>query len=209
MELQQEVLRFWFPEDYQECDLETNKARATYWFRGGADGDIVTRFSKVTQDAAQGLYDDWQQTAQGRLALILVLDQFSRSVFRDSPQAYAQDPKALELTLTGLANGHYEALSSVWEKTFFLLPINHTEGSDLVERVENHLHFTDKLVEEAPEHLKPLFAFSAQQPREHLKVLRVFGRHPHRNAILGRTSTPEEEAYLAEGKLPHMRELKL
>jgi uncharacterized protein (DUF924 family) len=134
------------------------------------------------------------------------LDQFPRSVWRGSPRAFAQDAKALALALEGYENGHYDALGTVWERTVYNLPLGHCEGPDHLGRLDRALKLTRDIHAAAPDHLKPIYAFIAQQPVETRKVITAFGRHPHRNAILGRSSTPEEEAYLAEGRFPHLRD---
>jgi uncharacterized protein (DUF924 family) len=201
-----EVLDFWFPEGIG-TDLTTHREQWMWRMRGGADAEIVARFSDLTERASRGECDRWAETARGRLALVVVLDQFSRSVWRDSPRAYAQDPKALALVLEGLGNGHYHALGQVWEKTFFTMPLGHCEGPDLLDRLDRSIALARAIYDEAPEHLKPVYEFSARQPVLHREVIAAFGRHPHRNRVLGRESTPEELAYLAKGVFPHQREM--
>ena len=89
--------------------------------RGGADDAIRERFADLTEAAAKGLLDHWAVTPRGRLALVIALDQFPRSVWRGTPAAFAQDIRATKLVLDGLKNGHYEALPNVWEKAFCLI----------------------------------------------------------------------------------------
>jgi uncharacterized protein (DUF924 family) len=173
--------------------------------RGGADPTILERFTGTTERAAAGELDDWASTPRGRLALILALDQFPRSVWRESARAYAQDPKALGLVLEGLENGHYEALPAVWEKAFFLMPLIHCEGEAHLDRANRCVELNGKLLDEAPAHLRQMYEFNAQQPVLHRDVIAAFGRHPHRNQVLGRASTPEEIAYLEKGEFPHRR----
>src|SRR5690606_28678789 len=109
------VLEFWFPEGRSaEVDAATHREHWAWRMRGGADEAIVARFSGLTADAAAGGLDRWASDPHGRLALIILLDQFSRSVWRGSPRAYAQDPAALSLAMAGLANGHYAALREPW-----------------------------------------------------------------------------------------------
>ena len=201
-----EVLAFWFPEGFG-ADLAAHREEWSWRMRGGADAAIVERFAALTEQAAGGACDRWAETARGRMALVLVLDQFSRSVWRDSPRAFAQDPKALALVLEGLANGHYAALRTPWEKTFFSMPLGHCEGPDHLERLDRSIALAQAVHAEAPAHLKPLYAFSAEQPALHRKVIAAFGRHPHRNRVLGRDSTPAELAYLEKGVFPHQREI--
>jgi uncharacterized protein (DUF924 family) len=201
----EDILAFWFPPGLDAAE-ETHRRQFEWWFRGGADRAIRTQYEPVLQAASRGDLDDWAYAARSRLALVIVLDQFSRTVYRDTAQAFAQDSKALALAIDGLERGHYAQLTTVWEKTFFVLPLGHSEQIALLERC---VLLCDALVAEAPEHLRKLYAFSASQARGHRDVIARFGRHPHRNAVLGRTSTPDELAYLASGEFVHRRALPL
>ena len=125
----------------------------------------------------------------------------------DSPRAFAQDPKSVALVREGLGNGHYDALEQPWEKTFCIIPLGHCEGPDHLERLDLAVALARKVLEEAPAHLKPFYVFNAEQSVLQRKVIETFGRHPHRNRILGRESTPEEIAYLERGVFPHRREI--
>jgi uncharacterized protein (DUF924 family) len=197
----EDILGFWFPAGLG-ADEETHRRQFEWWFRGGADQVIVEQYEPVLQAARRGDLDHWAHAARSRMALIIVLDQFSRTVYRDTAQAFAQDSKALDLAIDGLERGHYAQLATVWEKTFFVLPLGHSEDIALLERC---VSLCEALVDEAPEHLRKLYAFSASQARGHRDVIARFGRHPHRNAVLGRTSTEDELAYLASGELVHRR----
>jgi uncharacterized protein (DUF924 family) len=199
------VLEFWFPAGAGD-DLERHRSFWEWRMRGGAHAAVVERFSELTGRAARGELDAWAQTPRGRLALVVVLDQFSRSVWADSPRAFAQDPKAVALVLEGLANGHYDALETPWEKTFCIIPLGHCEGPDHLARLDLAIALAGALQDSAPAHLVPWYEFSAQQPVLVRRVIAAFGRHPHRNLVLGRESTPEELAYLARGEFPHQRE---
>lgn len=150
----------------------------------------------------RGELDSWAQAPRWRLALIVVLDQFSRTAYRDTPRAFAQDEKAQRLAMEGLDRGFYAQLPNVWEKTFFSIPLSHSERTALHER---NLPLCEALAAEAPAHLRRLYEFSAAQCRAHRDVVARFGRHPHRNAILGRSSTEAERAYLAAGDFVHRR----
>jgi uncharacterized protein (DUF924 family) len=197
----QDVLRFWFP-------IQPNSNQATmvrqweWWFRGGADADIIEHFSPLLEGATRGELDAWSREPQSRLALIIVLDQFSRTIYRGTAQAFAQDEKACVLILEGLDIGHYAALETPWEKTFFLLPLGHSEE---LRNLELAVNLADELVKEALQEYRALLEFSAAQARRHQEVIARFGRHPHRNEVLGRKSTPEELEYLASGQLIHTR----
>jgi uncharacterized protein (DUF924 family) len=195
------VLRFWFPEKLGE-DPDALVHQFEWWFRGGADAAILARFADLGERAARGELDDWASAPRGRLALILVLDQFSRSLYRDTPRAFAQDAKARSLTFEGLELGHYEALATPWEKTFFLMPLGHSEE---LAHLEEAVRLAEALAARASLQHRKALEHSASQARGHRDVIARFGRQPHRNVILGRESTPEELAYLAEGQLVHQR----
>jgi uncharacterized protein (DUF924 family) len=197
------VLDFWFPEGLA-VDEATHRSQLLWWFRGGADAEIVARFQGVLNAAAGGKLDGWAETARGRLALILVFDQFPRSVYRGRPEVYAYDGRAVALAVEGLRNGQYDELSHVWEKLFFALPFSHSEDLALQEW---NVELSGALTKAAPAHLRALYEFALSQAQGHRDVIARFGRHPHRNEVLGRTSTPDEREYLAAGRFVHQRPL--
>lgn len=210
-ETPEHIVAFWFPDG----DAPTGDEHLRLWtwrMRGGAHDAVVSRFSDLTERAAAGDLDHWAQTPMGRLALILILDQFTRSVWAGTPRAYCCDPKARDLCLQGLANGHFDALLNVWQKSAFKIPLEHCECEDPAEHLANidiAIAIADRLIDEAPSHLRQVYAFGAGQPRRHRAVIARFGRHPHRNAILGRDSTQEELAYIATDVFPHTTKLEL
>jgi uncharacterized protein (DUF924 family) len=197
----EDVLQFWFP-NLPSDDPAARVRQWEWWFRGGGDTAIIGHFSQLLERAIRGELDDWSQKPRSRLALILVLDQFSRTIYRGTAQAFAQDKKACALSIEGIANGHYEAIETPWEKTFFFLPLGHTED---LQHQDQAITLADELADESPSEYRPLLAFSAAQARRHRDVIAQFGRHPHRNEVLGRQSTPEELEYLASGQLVHKR----
>ena len=196
-----EVLDFWFPAGLDR-DEATHRAQIMRWFRGGTNDEIQARFVPTLEAAARGALDHWASTPRGRLALILVLDQFSRAVFTDA-RAYANDARAQQLAVEGLERSEEHVLP-VWERLFFVLPLGHSEDLALQER---SVAIADTLIAWAPPELRSLYELSARQARAHRDVIARFGRHPHRNAVLGRTSTPEEQEYLAKGDFPHTHKL--
>jgi uncharacterized protein (DUF924 family) len=198
-----DVLRFWFPPGFDR-DLATLVRQWRWWFQGGGDAEVSAQFSPLLEQAIRGDLDNWADDSQSRLALILVLDQFSRTVYRGTAQAFAQDPLACKLVLEGLEMAHYAALTTPWEKTFFLLPLGHSED---LEQLELVVKLTAELPLEAPQEHRELLQFSAEQAHRHRDIIARFGRHPHRNAVLGRASTPEECAYLTQEELVHRRSL--
>lgn len=202
----QTVLDFWFPEG--DALSVTAKAHAKYWFwrmRGGAHEAIIKQFSALTTQAAQGQHQAWDNDASSRLALIIVLDQFSRSVWQDSARAFAQDQAALALSLNGLSNGHYQALTLPWQKVVFTLPLGHCEGPDHLERIDYLIDLRRDIAAQAPPHLQAIYQQLLKQAGDVREIIARFGRHPHRNAVLGRPSTPEEERYIQQGRFPHQR----
>jgi uncharacterized protein (DUF924 family) len=199
----EDVLTFWFPPGLRP-DHATMVQQFEWWFRGGADSAIIERFAPLLERVARGELDYWAQTPRSRLALIIVLDQFSRSLYRDTARAFAQDPRALALALDGIEIGHYAALDSPWEKTFFFLPLGHSEE---LKHLDAAVKLAEDLVKQAPAELRKVLEHSAAQARGHRDVIARFGRHPHRNAVLARQSTAEELDYLASGHLVHMRSI--
>jgi uncharacterized protein (DUF924 family) len=199
----EDVLLFWFPK-HLVADHAAMASQFEWWFRGGADAALAERFTGVLERAARGDLDHWSQGPRSRLALIVVLDQFSRSIHRGTARAFAQDAKALALALEGLEIGHYAALETPWEKTFFFLPLGHSEE---LAHLEQAVELAEQLATQARPELGRILEHSASQARGHRDVIARFGRHPHRNAVLGRRSTPEELEYLASGQLVHTRPL--
>jgi uncharacterized protein (DUF924 family) len=122
----EDVLQFWFP-DLPSGDLEALVRRWQWWFRGGGNEEIMENFAPLLEQAIRGELADWSQEPRSRLALIIVLDQFSRTIYQGSAQAFAQDEQACALAIEGIEIGHYAALGTPWEKTFFFLPLSHTE----------------------------------------------------------------------------------
>ena len=203
---QEEVLELWFPDSGHQA---TNESHAAFWqerMQGGMDARICERFADVTLAAVRGGLDHWAENPYGRLALILVLDQFSRSLWRDRPEAFGQDIKATRLALEGIENGHYAALKNAWEKQFYLLAILHCEGPDHLARSEWAVAMNEELVKkDALPHLDRYKELAVPQSKRMRDVIARFGRNSHRNPIIGRVSTPEEEDYIAGGDFPHVQ----
>ncbi|WP_164928691.1 DUF924 family protein [Gloeobacter violaceus] len=198
----EDVLRFWFPEG---DGPPITRQRFEWWFRGGANAEVISRFAPLFARAERGELNDWSAAPRSRLALIIVLDQFSRTIHRGTARAFALDPPALGLALEGIRIGHYAALTTPWQKTFFFLPLGHCEELAHLQIVAE---LAKALIEAEPRADHELLEFSADQARSHREVIARFGRHPHRNAALGRESTPAELEYLASGQLVHTRSLE-
>lgn len=170
-----EVLTFWFQE-----------VEPRLWFASDKRFDdlIRQRFFGVMQRAAVGELFPWRATAEGRLAEIIVLDQFSRNVYRNSSQAFAQDPIALVLAQEAVTSGALGSLDPT-QRGFLLLPYMHSESAQI------HI---------VAERLYKDFAPAGNYEFElrHKAIIDRFGRYPHRNEVLGRTSTPEELEFLRQ-----------
>ncbi|HET7273297.1 MAG TPA: DUF924 family protein [Rubrobacter sp.] len=197
------VLYYWFPEGFDQADPKTRQRQAQRWMAGGpeVDREISERFGETLEKARRGELDHWARTARGRLALIVVLDQFSRNVYRGSPLSYAQDEKALELAVEGIESGMDRDLSRS-ERFFFWLPLGHSEELSLQERYVKH---AEEEAANAPPQRRAVAEFEISQAKATRDVIARFGRHPHRNEILVRTSTPEELEYLRTETPSHLR----
>jgi len=159
------------------------------WFRKDAafDASIKARFGTAMAAALAGAFGEWTATPRGALARILLLDQFTRNAFRDTPAAFAGDARALATAEDALARGHDRALEPL-ERWFMYLPFEHAEDRAAQAR---SLALFGALADETG------LASPLDWAHRHAAVVERFGRYPHRNAILGRESTPEEIAFLA------------
>jgi len=166
------------------------------WFGGRRhDAHIRERFGADLERAARGALDPWAAHPRGALALVIVLDQFSRHIHRGTPAAFAQDPKAQSVVLAGLSAGHDAALQPV-ERAFFYIPLEHAEDRAL-QRRSVALH--EALVDSVPETHRDRYRDFLHHARIHHDIVERFGRFPHRNRVLGRQSTDAERAFLREG----------
>ena len=169
----QQILHFWFEE------IEPRQ----WWAKDKAfDRLIKGRFGELLKQAAQGELYLWRSSAQQRLAEIILLDQFSRNVYRDTPAAFAQDPMALALAQEAVAGGALLQLNAA-QRSFLLLPYMHSE-SKLIHQLAEKLYR-----QHAPDN-------NYQFELKHKAIIDRFGRYPHRNAILGRQSSAAELAFL-------------
>ena len=180
----QEVLDFWFGD---------GEIRFKFWFSAETDILIKKKFTAVLEEAAAGKLDTWKDSALGRLALIILFDQFTRNIFRAKKEAFAYDGKARELCKEGIELRQDKKLNYI-QRSFFYMPLQHSED---VKDQELSIEVCKELLEEFPEKyvegvLKCAF--------EHKAIIDRFGRFPHRNTVLDRQSTAEEELYLKTAK---------
>ena len=186
------VLAYWFGP--ATGDTATAQAQQKLWWSKNetVDAGIRKRFGGLVEAAASGHHDEWALDPRGRLALILLFDQFPRNMYRDTPRAFADDPRACKLALAGIADGTDRTLRAI-ERVFFYLPLEHTESAELQERCV--VLFT-ALAAGVPETDRKTFTGYVDYAVRHRDVIHRFGRFPHRNHILGRASTPEEIEFL-------------
>lgn len=182
-----DILTFWFgPADAPDYDTPKE-----LWFRGGpaVDAEIRERFLADVERAAARALDTWMGTPEGCIAHVLLLDQFPRNLFRDTPRAFATDAMARAAAEAALAAGFDRDRPCV-ERQFLYMPFEHSEALEDQRRAV-------ALFEAMPEH--PSREAWIDYAVRHCRIVERFGRFPHRNAILGRESTPDERAWLAEG----------
>ncbi|MEZ5937249.1 MAG: DUF924 family protein [Hyphomonadaceae bacterium] len=190
------LLAFWFGPPGRPISL---KARNRIWFGGGADVDrmIAGRFLDTVARLASGEALRWAMRGpRERLAAIIGLDQFSRSVFRGLPDAFENDALARRLTLDGLARGDDQKLAPL-ERWFMYMPLEHAEDVRLQRK---SVKLFTELAASAPADLRPILTSALGHAKEHAATIRRFGRFPYRNIALGRESTPEEAGWLARRK---------
>jgi uncharacterized protein (DUF924 family) len=173
-----DVLEFWLAP-----------ANRPLWFKKepAFDDEICRRFEAVHERAAAGRLAQWQATAEGSLALVICLDQFPRNMYRATPRAFATDGKARLVADWAVDRGFDMAIKDEQVRFFFYLPFEHSESID-------DQHRSVELVRRGCPSDPELLRYAVL----HKEVIEKFGRFPHRNAILGRRSTPEEEEYLRQ-----------
>lgn len=179
-----DVLHFWFASDAEALWYERNDA---------FDASIRARFGDTLQAALSGQLDDWVQTPEGWLALLIVRDQFSRNFYRDDARAWSGDAGTQVLALDGIARGHDQQLAPM-QRVFAYMPLEHAESVVL----QRHcVHLFERLLACQTQAEQPRFQNFLDYARRHCAVIEQFGRFPHRNAVLGRADTAAEQAYLA------------
>lgn len=193
----EDVLEFWFgSSDSDDPEGLTSEGllyqrRRKIWFGKNPEFDraIRDRFELLYQQAAAGNLDPWQQSPSGSLALILVLDQFPRNMFRHTPQAFATDAVARAVAKEMIRRGDDRLLLPV-QRIFVYLPLEHSENRD-----DQHQSVQQVEVLVATQ---PALADCLDYAQRHQVVIERFGRFPHRNRILGRETTAEEAEFLQQ-----------
>ena len=187
------VIAFWFKE--QSLSAPQIDRRMDLWFGEDPafDLEVKAEFEDDVARASAGRLDHWAKQPRGRLALILLLDQFRRNIYRSSAEAFALDRKALQLCVQGAMEKKDKGLAPI-EKVFFYMPLQHAESPKVQAK---SVELFNKLAEAVSPTYRETFMTIAQFAELHHDIVAQFGRFPHRNKLLGRQNTPEEEEYLA------------
>ncbi|MFQ1765928.1 DUF924 family protein [Aeromonas veronii] len=191
----QPLLDLWFGDEADDVLRATRQAPLWWGKSSETDALLASRFGELAQAAAKGSLAHWADLPSGRLALILLLDQLPRNIHRGTPAAFAQDALARDLCLKGLSIGVDKSLSPL-ARVFFYLPLEHAESRE--QQARSVALFEALAAEQANTPAQATFAGFADFARRHQVIIERFGRFPHRNDILGRTSTQEEAAFLQQ-----------
>lgn len=187
----EQVLRFWLGEPGAPPLANTSK-----WFTKDSafDQEIRDRFGAELEAARRGEREHWRTSPRGALAYVILLDQFSRNIWRDQPEAFAADEQALAASLEAQERGLDRQLTPI-ERAFLYMPMMHAEDRALQAR--SVAAFQD-LATDAPEDVRGYLQSSAQYAVRHREIIDRFGRFPHRNGVLERTTTIEESDFLTQ-----------
>ena len=191
------ILKFWFGR--VEETLVPSRQRARVWFGESPeiDAEIKTNYSSLIPDVINGLHDDWLDSAHGQLASIILLDQFSRHIYHDSPEAYVNDAAALSICEKGIESGIDHALSLI-ERVFYYFPLLHSE--EIAYQNKAITAYQQLAALSLPE-TRAIYDSFLRFANHHFQVISEFGRFPQRNDALGRKTTAEELIYLSENDL--------
>lgn len=186
------IIEFWIGE--ASWDVVAAKQRSKFWYRGdiSIDRHIKEQFGSTMLLAASDELVEWEKTSEGALALVILLDQFSRNCYRASARAYSNDVKALQIAKRAIKIGLHSSLTVV-EKTFLYHPFHHSER---LSEQNRYVELTAELLQTATTEWREFVLRFVDDAKDHQEVIARFGRFPHRNKALNRKSTLEEREYL-------------
>ncbi|MBA2655135.1 MAG: DUF924 domain-containing protein [Gammaproteobacteria bacterium] len=192
MERAEDIIKFWFGKVEESAFPTANRTHIWFGHDAAVDDEIRSKFSYDLEKAVLGEYSDWEKNSRSSLALIILFDQFSRHIYRDTPLAFAQDHRALDLCLHGIER-QYDHLISLIERAFFYFPLMHSENVEIqATSIRAYKILLDLSFPEA----KGIFENFLDHSLQHFDIVKRFGRFPDRNQALGRISTEEEIKYL-------------
>jgi len=189
----QPLLEWWFGTFESPSEIAADKGKLWFGKRDSQDLEAQTRFGDWVEQALAGGLTEWAQRPEGWLALVLLLDQLPRMIFRDTPKSFSGDLRAQALVAQGIAADFDRQLRPI-QRVFIYLVFEHCEN--LAVQNEAVSRFIE-LVEQQPEADRAVFADNLDYAERHQKIIARFGRFPHRNAVLGRESTAEEIEFLS------------
>ena len=196
-ELARESVAFWFGD----LSSEGSSTQTQRWFTKDVafDGEILERFGPVLERAKTGELDSWGSEPRQALALVILVDKLARNAYRGTAEAFAQDPRGLRVCLDGQARGLDRALTFL-QRYVFVMPMMHSEDREIQRRGVLAFHALSDEAKAAsePETVQAMLRSAHEYAGRHAAIIERFGRFPHRNAILGRASTDEEVAFLAQ-----------
>ena len=190
-----DILEFWIKD--ADSDPVSAKQQSTIWFNASEslDQELRDRFGELLERGGAGELDHWRSTPQGSLALIILLDQFSRNIYRGTSEAFDFDAQALTICQSMQQSGQLDLLGPVG-KVFALMPLQHAE--DLAVQ-EASVEAFRQIAESAPAGYEQMTSGNHEYAKLHYDIIKQFGRFPHRNRIMGRQSTEAEQRWLADG----------
>lgn len=194
MENSDSIRTFWFGANPDDSIVAQQNAKLWWSKNEDADRQIKERFESQVAMAGAGALDGWANSPEGLLALLLLTDQFPRNIYRNTPDAFRFDAQALEWCRTGLSRGMDRKLRPI-ERVFFYLPLEHAES---LEHQALSVQLFTRLYQEVPQEHMDTFRVFLIFALRHRRIIQRFGRFPHRNDILGRSSTPDEISFLQE-----------
>ncbi|HLU06408.1 MAG TPA: DUF924 family protein [Woeseiaceae bacterium] len=192
------ILSFWFKE--HELTAPQIDGRMDTWFGEDPvfDHEIEKEFARDVEDASIGAIDYWAHQPRGRLAMIILLDQFRRNIYRGTAEAFAKDKVALKLCVEGAMEKKDKGLSPI-QRVFFYMPLQHAESRKVQAK---SVEIFQRLAKAVSPTYRETFETIAHFAELHRDIIEQFGRFPHRNKVLGRKNTPEEDEYLS-GETPN------
>jgi uncharacterized protein (DUF924 family) len=188
------VLQFWFGDVDELGRSDVQHSRRWFMKDEAFDRQIAERFGETYADVRGGLREAWLDDPRGRVAYVIVLDQFPRNMFRGTARMFEADRQALAAAVEGVAR-HDDAALTVSERSFLYMPYMHSEDLDMQER---SVSLFKELAESAPSELRGAMVAAVQYAEKHHDIIARYRRFPHRNTALGRQSTPQELAFLAQ-----------